>query len=406
MPAPPAWQLACPWFRKSFTLPPSSSSAPALLYVASVGYHELTVNGKAAAPPDAVLLPSISYLPKRVLYRTYNVTALLNTKAGAENVLGLWVSAGWGMYPDLHHGLAELAPLVLARLEVDGFSVVTDSSWLVHESTTEHLGPWGSGFGGDAVDDSKAIPGWDTAGYAPDTSWGKAESQAIPASVLISADAMESTVKHSTVPAADVKPAGKSGNPHQPPPPPGSWLIEMAEVYTGWFELHNMTGAPKSTVRFQISTTAGTILEYSMEDTYTFGAIGTGSFRMRFAYHEIQYITVSGLTTKPQPSDVVGYRLTSLGDRTGAFSCSSELITKMYTTTVNNYRGLTTGGMTVDCPHRERRGYGGDGHTSYQFALANFPVGAYFNKWTRDFADTSGVAGASDTRCFITTRLR
>ena len=30
----------------------------------------------------------------------------------------------------------------------------------------------------------------------------------------------------------------------------------------------------------------------------------------------------------------------------------------MYTTTVNNYRGLTTGGMSVDCPHRERRGYG------------------------------------------------
>jgi hypothetical protein len=113
----------------------------------------------------------------------------------------------------------------------------------------------------------------------------------------------------------------------------------------------------------------------------------------------------------------------------------------MYTTTVNNYRGLTTGGMSVDCPHRERRGcveekrreertlcavtmcgvwcvvcavccvlcaawycmlipvflyiscpsfflrYGGDAHTSYQFALANYPVGAFFNKWTRDFAD-------------------
>ena len=99
----------------------------------------------------------------------------------------------------------------------------------------------------------------------------------------------------------------------------------------------------------------------------------------------------------------------------------------MYDTTVNNYRGLTTGGMTVDCerspsaahpqpthccfgmraepewlvgagPHRERRGYGGDGHTSYQFALANYPVGAYFNKWMRDFADTQGVAGASDTK--------
>lgn len=112
----------------------------------------------------------------------------------------------------------------------------------------------------------------------------------------------------------------------------------------------------------------------------------------------VEYITVSGLKAQPQVSDVIGYRLTSLGQRTGNFSCSSELISKMYSVTVNNYRGLTTGGMTVDCPHRERRGYGGDGHTSYQFALANFPVGAYFNKWTRDFADTQGVAGAADTK--------
>lgn len=113
-----------------------------------------------------------------------------------------------------------------------------------------------------------------------------------------------------------------------------------------------------------------------MEDSFTFGTTGTGAFRMRFAYHEIQYITISGLKSKPAVGDIMGYRLTSLGQRTGDFSSSSELISKMYSTTVNNYRGLTTGGMTVDCPHRERRGYGGDGHTSYQFALANYPVGA------------------------------
>ena len=56
-------------------------------------------------------------------------------------------------------------------------------------------------------------------------------------------------------------------------------------------------------------------------------------------------------------------------------------------------QGLTTGGQTVDCPHRERRGYGGDGHTSYEFALANFGVGAYFTKWMRDFADVQTPDG-------------
>ena len=67
----------------------SFATAPActaLLSVASVGFHEVEVNGRRASA--GVLLPSASFLPKRVLYRTYNVSALL--KPGSRNVLGIW----------------------------------------------------------------------------------------------------------------------------------------------------------------------------------------------------------------------------------------------------------------------------------------------------------------------------
>jgi len=90
------------------------ATAPtALVHLASVGYHELYVNGKMATP-EAVLLPSISFLPKRVLYRTYNVSGLL--KPG-RNVLAVWAAAGWGAYGDLHHGifLFLFLPPVLSR---------------------------------------------------------------------------------------------------------------------------------------------------------------------------------------------------------------------------------------------------------------------------------------------------
>ena len=89
---------------------------------------------------------------------------------------------------------------------------------------------------------------------------------------------------------------------------------------------------------------------------------------------------IGGLSAAPKLGDVVGWRLTSSFRKSGDFSCSDDMISKIYSTTVNNYQGITTGGQTVDCPHRERRGYGGDGHTSYQFARANFQVGAYFTK--------------------------
>jgi len=146
-------------------------------------------------------------------------------------------------------------------------------------------------------------------------------------------------------------------------------------------------------VTFQVSTTEGVVEEYSMADSYKFGPSGRGNFTMKFSYHEIQYITISGLSKPPSLHNIIGYKLSVNLTKTGDFSCSSDLMTRIYDTTVRNYLGITTGGMTVDCPHRERRGYGGDGHTSYEFALQNFGVGSFFNKWTRDFADTQEASG-------------
>ena len=193
---------------------------------------------------------------------------------------------------------------------------------------------------------------------------------------------MEPTVVTSTVAARNVSARGD-----------GSFVVEMEELFTGWFEVANLAGAPGSTVTFNVSTMEGTVEEYNMANAYTFGASGAGNFRMRFSYNEIQYITINGLSKPPALADVVGKRLAVDLRRTGHFESSSSLVNKEYAITVNNYLGLTTGGMTVDCPHRERRGYGGDGHTSYQFALAHFGVGAYFTKWARDFADVQTADG-------------
>ena len=153
--------------------------------------------------------------------------------------------------------------------------------------------------------------------------------------IAISADAMEPTRRESVVPAATVtvtesthvaltapdaaeraawwgaaslhaKPAATESSPPPPPSPQqqqqeqeqqqeeeereqemgktSTWLVTMDELYTGWFEVNNMKGAAGSTVHFQISTTAGTPVEFGMQDSYTFGASGAGSFRMRFAY--------------------------------------------------------------------------------------------------------------------------
>ena len=200
-PAPPPPTI-CPWFRKSFTLPARDLSAagPALVSVASVGYHELFVNGQPAS--KGVLLPSVSYLPKRVLYRTYDISALL--KPGAKNAIGVWASAGWGTYGDLHHGIADSAPLILVRLTAGpSFELVSDKTWKVRASNVVSTG--GGPGGGDSLDDSKDLPGWNTA-TLDDSVWALAEEHPLKSfpTVTISADAMEPTVKHSSISAASV----------------------------------------------------------------------------------------------------------------------------------------------------------------------------------------------------------
>eukprot|EP00756_Hemistasia_phaeocysticola_P057794 Hpha_TRINITY_DN34403_c0_g1::TRINITY_DN34403_c0_g1_i1::g.96223::m.96223/K05989/ramA; alpha-L-rhamnosidase len=375
--------VVAPWFRTTFELPSdalSGASTSALLYVASVGFCQASVNGQPAS--NAVLAPSISYLPSRVLYKTYNVTGLL--APGANNTIGLWASAGWSKYMSFKF-IWPTAPLVMAELRIDGKVVAaTDGKhWFARRSTSSRMGGWGQGgFGGEWLDLGMDVAGWDTPTASLDGSWEQATQYTIPSSVALSADVMEPTIKHSAVPAARVDSAGN-----------GKWLVTMSELFTGWFEIDNMVGAPGSNVSFHVSTTSGKADEFNMIDQLTFGKSGKGSFQLRFAYHEIHYITIDGLATAPSASDITGWRLTSDLDRTGHFECSNSLLTKVYETTVNNYIGLTTGGQTVDCPHRERRGYGGDGHTSYQFALANFGVGAYFTKWARDFADVQNPDG-------------
>lgn len=100
-------QSSCPWLRKSFTLPASTVSSSggigdsvALVYVASVGYHELWVNGQKVN--EDVLSPSVSDLAKRVLVRTYDVSALLKVVGGETNTIGLWLSSGWSGFDSVN----------------------------------------------------------------------------------------------------------------------------------------------------------------------------------------------------------------------------------------------------------------------------------------------------------------
>ena len=107
--------------------------------------------------------------------------------------------------------------------------------------------------------------------------------------------------------AASITPSSKaSSNSDHVLADPRNYTITMSELFTGWFEIKNLKGAPHGTVYFFVSTTSSPIGIFMVT-----GSCLTDLYwqRMRFSYHEIHYITISGLTSAPALKDITGWRL-------------------------------------------------------------------------------------------------
>ncbi|SPE39918.1 hypothetical protein SBA3_3490015 [Candidatus Sulfopaludibacter sp. SbA3] len=89
--------------------------------------------------------------------------------------------------------------------------------------------------------------------------------------------------------------------------------------------------------------------------------VGNGlplTFRSRFNYHGFRYVRVIGVDTAPAVGDATGYLIRTAYDRAGEFTSSNELLNQIYQMVTRTYESLTLGGYVVDCPTRERLGYG------------------------------------------------
>ena len=132
---------------------------------------------------------------------------------------------------------------------------------------------------------------------------------------------------------------------------------------------------------------------YDQRDEYIVKADSNEVFRNRFFNHAFRWVKVIGLDQAPALGDARGYLVHTDYELASEFVCSNDLLNRIYQTVCWTYRCLTLGGYIVDCPHRERLGYGGDAGTSMETGLSNFRVGALYSKWLRDWRDTQTPSG-------------
>ena len=391
--------VECPWFRTSIDIPSlwHTSNAFIVVHVASIGYHELYINGNKV--DSRVLAPSVSLLSKRILINSYDITDFI---IEGENIMGIWAASGWAMFKGVNPVMdfnVSSNPAFSLEIYVDGKPIVNNQLpiWKTHVSSVQHIGDWtNSNFGGDHLNASRHIDEW-ASRTLNDQSWPvadiKKKKELLHFNTIISEDMSPPTRKLSMVAAKSISHQSSSSdnnnNDDDIKKPNNTFVIEMEKLFTGWIELE-IIGEPGSTAIIECSTWSIRSMEMNMMHKYTFNRSGTGIFEVRFSYHEIKYITVinvDGILS------IKGWRIGVDFERTGYFNSSNPLLTQVYTNTVTNFQGLTTGGMSVDCPHRERLGYGDAEQTAIEFAMNTYRTARFYSKRAIDWSDSVDLMG-------------
>ncbi|MCX6033388.1 MAG: family 78 glycoside hydrolase catalytic domain, partial [Chloroflexi bacterium] len=118
-------------------------------------------------------------------------------------------------------------------------------------------------------------------------------------------------------------------------------------------------------------------------------------FCNKFNYEGFRYVIVQGLPVKPAIGDAEALFIESDLEPVGSFACSNALFNRIHQVNLWTIRCLNLGGYMVDCPHRERMGYG-DGQNGIDSHVMNLDASAFYAKWAIDWLDAQDpVTGKS-----------
>jgi alpha-L-rhamnosidase len=377
------------YLRKSFSVP--REVARARLYASGFGAYEISINGKRAS--DDILAPGFTDYEKRVLFQTYDVTALVRR---GENVIGAIVGGGWctAALGGRFGACGAEPPRVMVQLEVTGsdgslHTVITDQSWRSHAGpiTAAHL------YDGESYDARLEMPGWDGPGF-DEEGWLPAQQYDKEKERDLVADPGPPTKI-----TQDLKPV-KVREPRK-----GVYVFDLGQNIVGWARL--VARAPAGTVitmRFAEALQAdGTLYLANLggaraTDRYIARGEGSESWEPRFSVHGFRYVEVSGLPARPGPGAITGRVVHSVMAPTGQLETSNPLLDRLFASIVWSQRGAFLSVPTTGPQRAERLGSMLEARAFAFTACLNRDVQAFYRKWIDDIRDAQhDNAAYSDT---------
>ncbi len=128
-------------------------------------------------------------------------------------------------------------------------------------------------------------------------------------------------------------------------------------------------------------------------DTFFLNGEGEEEFRPLFTFHGFRYVELR-ITGNAEILSVVGEVMYSDLEKTGEWSCSDELVNRIYQNIVWGQRGNFLS-VPTDCPQRdERLGWTGDAQIFCGTAMYNMDCDKFYRKYIQDLIDSQHANGA------------
>ena len=374
--------------RKDFQLPAAIQSAR--LTITALGAYQAFLNGKPIAPQN-LLDPGWTDFDKRVLYQTYDVTALLST---GDNTIAAILGAGWHGSPMTWAGTrAYPGPDALrAQLDItltDGGhkTIATDESWQTAPAPTL----FSEIYAGEVYDARLEIPGWNAPHFVG-TNWSPAIPVTVPGETKLTAQPNLSITISNTLNPTSLTPANEA---HPA-------IYDMGQNMVGNIVLH--VHGPRGTVvqvRFaERLNPDGSIYIQNLRnatatDTYILSGNGDETYTPAFTFHGFRYVELSGYPGTPTTASIEGLAYNSLPATPSIrFTSSSELLNSMGNLGIWGQRGNFLS-IPTDCPQRdERLGWMGDAGVFWRTGTYNFDVASFTRKFMLDIDDAQTAVDA------------
>ena len=354
----------------------------ATVYASAMGVYTFILNGKKVG--KAVLAPGWTSYKHRVLYQTYDVTALLTD----TNTLEFGVGQGWAVgqvgYTHVRHlGAPSVSVTVCIEIEyADGTveEIVTGEDWDVY---TNHVTS-SDIYSGETVDLT-----------APIELVGKAKP--IELSSKLEAQMGEWITEHERLAPVEVIKT-----------PKGELVIDFGQNMTGYVEVKIKASRGDRIVMHhaEVLDKDGNFYNANYrtsknENVYICSG-GEDTFKPTYSFQGFRYVKLVEFpldTVDPECFRAIVVH--SEMKRTGYYRCGNEKINQLYHNIIwghkSNYLDIPT-----DCPQRdERLGWTGDTQVFCRTAAINFDVEKFFEKWMGEVAleqeESGAVAGVVPT---------